>query len=178
MALHYRGITPSPLQLVGDNDGLRAVLDERLCPETAYVVARPEHAPVVEEFYDWGSPVLMVRMTLRGEDFRGEAGDCVRLAASDLEGLTAFYADGGVNSFSPEQMEHNVFYGLFEDDKLVAVRRNAPGQPDLRRRGRRKRIHRALLPGPRLRDSHDERRRGRSRAAGHPGHRPDGRPGQ
>ena len=92
MALHFRGITPSPLQLVGDNNGLRAIMAQRLCPESAYVVARPEHVPVVEEFYDWDSPGLMLRMALRGEDFRGGGGDCVRLATSDLDGLTAFYA--------------------------------------------------------------------------------------
>ena len=121
MAMHYRGITPSPLQLMGDTDGLRAVLAERLRPEVAYVVARPEHVPVVEEYYDWGSPGLMSRMALRGDDFRGEGGDCLRLTPADLDDLTAFYAKGGVNSFSPVHMERNVFYGLFEDGRLVAA---------------------------------------------------------
>ena len=121
LALHFRGIAASPLQLMGDSDGLRAILVERLCPEAAYVVARPEHVPVVEEFYDWGAPVLMIRMAVRGEEFRGEGGDCVRLGASDMGSLTDFYAAGGVNSFSPEHLEHNVFYGIFENDKLVAA---------------------------------------------------------
>ena len=48
MALHFRGITPSPLQLMGDNGGLRAIVDEQPCAGTAYVVARAEHVPVVE----------------------------------------------------------------------------------------------------------------------------------
>ena len=122
---------------MGDNGGLRAILAERLCPETAYVVARPEHVPVVEEFYDWGRPGLMLRMALRGEDFRGENGGCVRLTTSNLGDLAAFYADGGVNSFSPEHMEHNVFYGVFEGGASRRGSRNAPGQPDLRRGGGR-----------------------------------------
>ena len=121
LALHFRGITPSPLQLMGDNAGLRAIMNELLCPESAYVVARPEHVPVVEGFYDWGRPGLMLRMAMRSEDFRGKDSDCVRLTTSDLDDLTAFYADGGVNSFSPEHMEYNVFYGVFEEEHLVAA---------------------------------------------------------
>ena len=96
MALHFRGITPSPLQLMGDNGGLRAIMNELLCPESAYVVARPEHVPVVEEFYDWGRPGLMLRMAMRSEDFRGKDSDCVRLTTSDLDGLTKFYTRGRV----------------------------------------------------------------------------------
>ena len=121
LALHYRGITPSPLQLMGDNEGLRAIMAERLCPDTAYVVARPEHVPVVEDFYDWGSPGLMLRMAMRGEDFRGADVEAVQLTTSDLYGLVALYAGGGVNSFSPEYMAHNVFYGVFEGGQLVAA---------------------------------------------------------
>ena len=121
LALHFRGITPSPLQLMGDNAGLRAIMNELLCPESAYVVARPEHVPVVEGFCDWGRPGLMLRMAMRSEDFRGKDSDCVRLTTSDLDDLTAFYADGGVNSFSPEHMEYNVFYGVFEEGHLVAA---------------------------------------------------------
>ena len=44
-----------------------------------------------------------------------------RLTTSDLGDLAAFYADGGVGSFSPEHMEHNVFYGVFEAGELVAA---------------------------------------------------------
>ena len=153
-------------------------MNELLCPESAYVVARPEHVPVVEGFYDWGRPGLMLRMAMRSEDFRGKDSDCVRLTTSDLDDLTAFYADGGVNSFSPEHMEYNVFYGVFEEGHLVAAAGTHAGQPDLRRGGSRERIHRRQLPGARLWNGHDERRRRRSRAAGHPGHRPDGRTGE
>ena len=121
MALHFRGITPSPLQLMGDNGGLRAIVDEQPCPGTAYVVARPEHVPVVEEFYDWDSRGLMLRMAMRSEDFRGGTDHCVRLTTSALDSLTGLYACGGVSSFTPEHMEHHVFYGVFEDGQLVAA---------------------------------------------------------
>jgi hypothetical protein len=92
LALHFRGITPSPFQLMGDNRGLRAIMTELLRPERAYVVARPEHVPIVEEFYDWGSRGLMLRMAVGSEDFRGDDGDCVPLTTSHLDSLSDLYS--------------------------------------------------------------------------------------
>ncbi len=121
LALHFRGITPSPLQLMGDNDGLRAIMTEQTCPESTCVVGKPEHVAVVKELYDWGRPGLMLRMAMRGEAFRDEGGGCVRLATSHLESLSNLYSHGGVNSFNAEHLEHNVFYGVFEEGQLVAA---------------------------------------------------------
>ena len=122
LALHFRGITPSPFQLMGDNRGLRAIMTELLRPERAYVVARPEHVPIVEEFYDWGSRGLMLRMAVGSEDFRGDDGDCVPLTTSHLDSLSDLWSQhGGVNSFNAKHLEHNVFYGVFEDGQLVAA---------------------------------------------------------
>ena len=179
MALHFRGITPSPLQLMGDNGGLRAIVDEQPCPGTAYVVARPEHVPVVEEFYDWDRSELMWRMTMRSEDFRGGTGGCVRLCND----LRPGQSDGPL-CLRRSQLVHPRAHGaprLLRGLRRRAGRRgrrNPPGQPDLRRRGRRERIHDAAWSRARLRHGRDERRRSRPRTAGHPGHRPGGRPGQ
>ena len=63
----------------------------------------------------------MLRRAMRSEDFRGGTDHCVRLTTSALDSLTGFYACGGVSSFTPEHMEHNVFYGVFEDGQLVAA---------------------------------------------------------
>jgi ribosomal protein S18 acetylase RimI-like enzyme len=121
LAQHFRGIAPTPLQLMGENGGLKAILSDVLRPAQPYVVGRPEHVPVVEEFYEWDGGAQMLRMGLRGEEFRGASTDCVRLTADDLASLTDLYTQGDVNSFHPERLEHNVFYGVFEDEQLVAA---------------------------------------------------------
>ena len=94
-------------------------------------------------------------MTMRSEDFRGGTGGCVRLTTADLESLTGLYACGGVSSFTPEHMEHNVFYGGLRRRAARHGGRNAPGQPDLRSGGRGERIHDAALSWTRLRNGDD-----------------------
>ena len=41
LALHYRGLEPPALLLIGDTKGLRAILDGALRPERVYLTCRP-----------------------------------------------------------------------------------------------------------------------------------------
>ena len=121
LVLHYRGLQPPPLFLMGEVEGLRAILAETLCPGWVYLNCRKEHLPLTREFYDWHETIPMWRMALDLSRFRPRAGDAIRLAPSQSGQLADLYALGGGDAFSPAQVEQGVFYGMFVAGELVAA---------------------------------------------------------
>ena len=130
LALHFRGLEPAALFLMGNADGLRAILDDVLCPERAYLTCRPEHLSLTRQFYAWDEILPMWRMVLVSARFRPSAGssrpvrrsgECVRLAPGHATQLTELYTLGGGIAFSPTQIQQGAFHGVFVDGQLVAV---------------------------------------------------------
>nr|HID13948.1 GNAT family N-acetyltransferase [Anaerolineae bacterium] len=121
LALHYTGLEPPALFLMGDTDGLRAILEDVLCPERVYLTCRTEHLQMIRDFYAWDETIPMWRMVLRPASFRPVEGDCVRLTSADTGQLAELYALGGGDAFSPTQVPHGVFYGIFAGGQLVAA---------------------------------------------------------
>ena len=121
LALHFRGLKPPALFLMGDPDGLRAILEDVLCPERVYLTCRTKHLPVACDFYEWNETISMWRMVLHLARFRPVEGDCARLTPAHSDQLAQLYALGGGNAFGPAQVPHGVFYGIFTDGQLVAA---------------------------------------------------------
>ena len=72
-------------------------------------------------FYVWDETIPMWRMVLRPACFRPVKGGCLRLAPAHSDQLAELYALGAGNVFSPAQMQHGVFCGVFLDGQLVAA---------------------------------------------------------
>jgi len=121
LALHFRGLKPPALFLMGDADGLRAILADVLYPEWVYLTCRMEHLPMTHDFYKWDETTPMWRMVLQPACFRPVEDDCVRLTPAHSNQLTELYAFGGGNAFNPAQLQHGVFYGVLADGQLVAA---------------------------------------------------------
>jgi GNAT superfamily N-acetyltransferase len=121
LVLHFRGLRPPALFLMGDADGLRAILEDVLCPEWVCLTCRPGHLPMTRGFYVWVDAIPMWRMALRRARFRPAMGDCVRLAPAHAGQLAALYALGGGDAFSPAQLQHGAFYGVLVEGHLVAT---------------------------------------------------------
>ncbi len=121
LALYYTGLKPPVLFLMGDADGLRAILEDALCPGRVYFTCRTEHLPMTRDFYAWDETIPMWRMVLQPARFRSVAGNCVRLTLAHTGQLAELYALGGGDAFSPAQIEHGVFYGVLADGQLVAA---------------------------------------------------------
>jgi GNAT superfamily N-acetyltransferase len=121
LALHFRGLRPPALFLMGDADGLRAILEHVLCPEWVYLTCRTGHLSMTRDFYVWDETIPMWRMMLQPASFRPVKGDCVRLGPAHSNRLTELYALGGGTALGPAQMEHGVFYGVLVDGQLVAA---------------------------------------------------------
>jgi predicted GNAT family acetyltransferase len=121
LVLLYRGLTPPALVLMGDKDGLRAILDGDLFPEQVYLTCRPECVEMTHAFYAWEQETAMWRMVLPLACFRHVAGDCIPLTPAHADRLTRLFTLGGGLAFSPEQIARGVFYGISVEDRLVAV---------------------------------------------------------
>jgi ribosomal protein S18 acetylase RimI-like enzyme len=121
LVLHFRGLEVPALFLMGDPEGVRAVLADELRPERVYLTLREKHESAARAFYRWEQTVPMWRMALCPGSFRGADGDCLRLDAQHVGQLLNLYALGGADAFSPSQVDHGVFYGIMGGKSLVAA---------------------------------------------------------
>jgi GNAT superfamily N-acetyltransferase len=121
LALHFRGLKIPALFLMGDADGLRAMLEDVPYPERVYFTCHAGHLGVTRDFYVWDEVVPMWRMVLQPGRFRPVQDDCLRLGPVHAGQLEELYALGEGNAFSPAQMEPGVFYGVPVDGRLVAA---------------------------------------------------------
>lgn len=121
LALYFRGLKLPALFLMGDPNGLRAILENTLCPEQAYLTCRTEHLAMTHDFYAWDETIPMWRMVLEPVSFQPTKDDCVRLTPAHSNQLTELYALGGGIGFSATQVQYGVFFGIFVERKLVAV---------------------------------------------------------
>jgi len=124
LVLLYRGLTPPALFLMGDVDGLRAILGGDRFPQHVYLTCLQPCLEMTRDFYAWERATPMWRMTLPGGErarFRNVAGNCIPLTPAHAEQLTQLFTLGGGLAFGPEQIARGVFYGVLVADRLVSV---------------------------------------------------------
>lgn len=150
LGLHYRGLSPDALFLMGDPEGLRFLLMRGRTPQTAWITFRAEHLPAVEGSFAWdGGPHPMWRMALQRRDIPVVETACRRLSAEDAASVSELAEHWELPGFAADQIERGIFYGIFEDGRpaalagthLVSPRYGVAGvgniftRPDRRRRG-------------------------------------------
>ncbi len=121
LALHFRGLQVPALFVMGQPDGVRAILEGALYPSPAYLTCRAEHVPLLHEFYDWPGPTPMWRMALDRTHYRPVSRPCSRLGPDHAGSLADLYALGGGAAFGAAQLDQGVFYGILDADRVVAV---------------------------------------------------------
>src|SRR4029453_8261736 len=127
VTLIYRGFDPPILAAAGGNADVRLLLDEMPRPAQLYLHVQPHIATLVRRHYRVPEQRIMLRMALAENDFRPVAsGGARRLAAADASALLRLYGDGNVAGespgfFAPEMIEQGVYYGIDQNDALVAV---------------------------------------------------------
>jgi GNAT superfamily N-acetyltransferase len=122
LSLHYYGLVPPVLFVIGSVSGLRTILGHVSSPRQVYLTCREEHLPLMREFYAWERVIPMSRMVLPPASFSPIEGHCLRLGTIHAEQLVTLYAlGGGAVAFSPSQIASGVFYGAFEGGQLVAA---------------------------------------------------------
>jgi hypothetical protein len=126
LVLHYRGLDPAALLLMGDAEGLRAILAQTMAPERVYLTCRPEILDLTREFYAWDEVTPMWRLVLAPARFAPvlDVPDTAILAPlrpAHVAQINELFVLGGGLAFSPYQVESGVFYGVLDRGRLVAV---------------------------------------------------------
>lgn len=121
MVLHFRGLALPALLLMGDTEGLRAILARTPYPDKVQLTCRASQLAMSAKFYAWEKTIPMWRMVLDHTLFRPTGKDCVRLGSSHVEQLAELYTLGGGPAFGSSMVTDGVFYGVFADDRLVSA---------------------------------------------------------
>jgi hypothetical protein len=70
VVLQYAGYSPQPIFVMGENDGIEAILANVIKPRTAYVAARREHLEAISASYRVDPGPAMQRMWVDAAHFR------------------------------------------------------------------------------------------------------------
>jgi ribosomal protein S18 acetylase RimI-like enzyme len=121
VVLEYAGLSPQPLFVMGDNDGIEKVLRDLIRPRAAYVASLPEQLPAVASQYriDRGPP--MVRMWVDRAHFRPYPGEVARLLPVEIGELNRLYQLGFASWLPSSAIGEGVYYGVRVAGKLVAA---------------------------------------------------------
>ncbi len=127
IVLVYEGLDPSVLTAFGDPDGVRAIFEMCALPEEIYYLFLPEMESILAARYDLPHMQREWRMVLDPDAFAPAPCPGVRrIEPDDATALDALYqhaADPGeaMVAFSPWQIAHGCFYGVWEGSALIAA---------------------------------------------------------
>lgn len=121
VALEYTGLAPQPLFVMGEPEGVAAVLRDVIRPRAAYLAALPPHLPAIATLYliDEGPP--MVRMWVDRSTFRPYPGLVTRLLPAEIADLNRLYNLGFTSWLPAAAIGQGVYYGLRIGGRLVAA---------------------------------------------------------
>lgn len=121
VVLEYAGLSPQPLFVMGDSDGIEQVLRDLIRPRAAYVATLPEQLPPVTTQYrvDAGPP--MVRMWVDKARFRPYPGEVARLLPVEIGELNRLYQLGFASWLPASAINDGVYYGIRVGGRLVAA---------------------------------------------------------
>ncbi len=121
ITLCFQGLQPPALFLIGANEGLSVIFESGNRPEIVYFLCRPEHYLTTKKYYTWKKTLPMWRMVTDRVRYQAVEGDCVRLNTTHINQLVNLYGDEGADAFNPTQVPGGVFYGIFENNKLISA---------------------------------------------------------
>jgi ribosomal protein S18 acetylase RimI-like enzyme len=121
LAMHYEGMVPQPLFLMGSAEGCRAILASVLKPRDAYLQGTDLHQRAIAELYELDRPILMQRMVVDRDSFVPFAGPAERLTVADIDDLNRLYQLGFRSGFPPAVLDDGVYYGVRVRGRLVSA---------------------------------------------------------
>ena len=121
VVLEYGGLTPQPLFVMGDPDGIVAILREVIRPRLAFLAAHESLLEPIAGLYriDAGPP--MVRMAVDRRTFQPVAGAVERLTPADIVDLNRLYGLGFAGWLPADSIANGVYYGIRIAGRLVAA---------------------------------------------------------
>jgi ribosomal protein S18 acetylase RimI-like enzyme len=122
LALLYKGLDPPALFLMGEPDGLVDVLRNKKRPWQVYLTCQESHLPTVRAFYHIEMPIPMWRLTVTRRGFKPtDLPEVMPLSTYHIGQLERLYAGGGGDAFNPTQVDNGVFFGVCDQDQIIAA---------------------------------------------------------
>jgi ribosomal protein S18 acetylase RimI-like enzyme len=121
VALEYTGLSPQPLFVMGDPEGIVAVLRDTVRPRVAYLAADESYLAGIASVYKINAGPPMIRMTVNRQQFRPVQGSVMRLVPADIVDLNRLYGLGFAGWLPSESIVHGVYYGWRIAGRLVAA---------------------------------------------------------
>ena len=121
VVLEYGGLTPQPLFVMGDTDGISAILRDVIRPRLAYLAADPSELGAVEGHYRIDSGPPMLRMAVDRQSFRPASGPTIRLLPVEIGDLNRLYGLGFTAWLPADSVASGVYHGIRVGGTLVAA---------------------------------------------------------
>jgi ribosomal protein S18 acetylase RimI-like enzyme len=122
LLLHSQGGLGSALFALGAPEALEALLRLHPGPSHTFLTGQPQQLDVLLRHFHLPEDNAMVRLQVDRERFRPVVGDARRLRGSDARHVNRLYrADGTPAFYSAENIEDAVYFGAYQDGRLVAV---------------------------------------------------------
>ena len=122
LCLHFKGLHPHSIFVMGTVEGLPPILNTVLKPtKRAFFASKADHLSALTRFYSLQKVEEMFRMVLAPDDFIPVDGTVVRLGQRHVHQLRELYRWGGDVAFASYQLEHGVFYGVEKNHELVST---------------------------------------------------------
>jgi ribosomal protein S18 acetylase RimI-like enzyme len=121
IGLEYTGPTPQPLFVMGDGDGIAAVLRDVIRPRAAYIAARHEMLPAIETQYRVDPGPQMVRMWVDRSHFKPYPATVQRLLPVEIGELNRLYQLGFASWLPATAIADGVYYGMRVNGRLIAA---------------------------------------------------------
>ena len=121
VVLEYGGLTPQPLFVMGDAEGVGAVLRDVIRPRIVYLAADETHLDTVARTYRIDAGPQMVRMVVTRQMFKPVYGPVTRLEAADIVDLNRLYGMGFAGWLPAESISNGVYFGVRTGGRLVAA---------------------------------------------------------
>ena len=121
VAMEYGGLTPQPLFVMGDPDGIAAILKDIVRPRAAYVAAKRESLPAVAQHYRVEPGPEMIRMWVDRSTFQPSMARVERLLPVEVGELNRLYQLGFAAWLPATAVAEGVYYGIRVNGRLVAA---------------------------------------------------------
>jgi hypothetical protein len=121
LAMEYVGFAPQPLFVMGEPDGVTAVLRDVIRPRAAYLATLPANLAAAGRIYRIAAGPQMVRMWVDRAGFRPAPGASARLLPSEIGDLNRLYNLGFTTWLPAEAVANGVYYGIRLGGRLVAA---------------------------------------------------------
>ena len=121
VVLEFGGLTPQPLFVMGDPEGITSILRELIKPRIVYLAADESLLDPIDRIYRIDPGPQMVRMWVNRQMFQPVQGPVMRLVPTDIVDLNRLYGLGFSGWLPAESIATGVYYGIRIGGRLAAA---------------------------------------------------------